>query len=106
MINFVFSSEHSIWSKPENVSTVERLISGIGNHPSHSPALLAWALSSYISRGAKVLGKSSRMGEVAIQNRVLKTLEFILLADFMNHPLVSDIIHRQVDHHCCFLYAY
>ena len=95
-INLLFIVEHNIWSKPENVSTVERLISGIGNHPSHSPALLAWALTSYIARGAKVLSKSSRMGEVAIQNRVLKTLELILVADFMNHPLVADIIHRQV----------
>ena len=75
---------------------MERLISGLGNHPSHSPALLAWTLSCFLAKGAEGLGKAARLGEMALANRVLKTLELILCADFNSHTLVSDIIHLEV----------
>jgi len=87
---------HKIWGNPEHVTKMERLISGLGNHPSHSPALLAWTLSCFLAKGAEGLGKAARLGEMALANRVLKTLELILCADFNSHTLVSDIIHLEV----------
>jgi len=87
---------HRIWGSIERVSNVERLVSGLGNHPHHSPALLAWTLSTYLARGPDSLGKSSRMGETALANRVLHTLKLVLEADFNSHNLVSDIIHLEV----------
>ena len=50
----------------------------------------------FSSRGPDSLGKSSRMGETALANRVLHTLKLVLEADFNSHNLVSDIIHLEV----------
>lgn len=47
-------------------------------------------------RGPDSLGKSSRMGETALANRVLHTLKLVLEADFNSHTLVADIIHLEV----------
>jgi len=88
--------DHKIWNNTETVSKVERLISGLGSSPTHSPALLTWTLSCYLAKGAEGLGKSTRMGEAAVGNRVLKHFENILVSDFMCHPVIADVIHMQV----------
>lgn len=89
--------DHKIWGNPDSVAKVERLVSGLGNQPCHAPALLAWTLGCFLARGAEGLNKAaSRMGEMALANRVLKTLENILTADFNSHKMVSDIVHLEV----------
>jgi hypothetical protein len=55
--------DHLIWSSTENVTRLERIISGLGSLPAHGPPLLAWTLATYLARGAEGLEKTARLGK-------------------------------------------
>jgi hypothetical protein len=64
LIGVLLSSvlDHLIWSSTENVTRLERIISGLGSLPAHGPPLLAWTLATYLARGAEGLEKTARLG--------------------------------------------